>query len=114
MCCKLSNERKNKIRKLKRKLTPEQILKYEKVGELWHRRMAHLSASALQKLKYVASGVDEMICKQNLHTYVVCAKAKITHKSFNKQCDPLQLESHLCKGSHLLSSEIFEATACSH
>jgi hypothetical protein len=49
--------------------------------------MGHISSAALHKLKYVASSVGEMVCNKNMNNCVICAKAKLTKKSFNKDCE---------------------------
>jgi hypothetical protein len=76
---------RNQRRKKKRKLSPEETRVLEQEGELWHRRMAHLSASALHKLQYIAQNVGDLICKENINTCLVCAQAKLTKKSCNKE-----------------------------
>lgn len=55
-------------------------------GEMWHRRMGHISASYLQKLVHVTSGTTEFSC-QNLKQCQVCTKSKMTRKVFNKVRD---------------------------
>ena len=53
-------------------------------GELWHRRMGHISPSVVHKLKYVTEGVGEMMCNLTIKNCHVCAPSKQTRKSFTK------------------------------
>ena len=46
--------------------------------------MGHISYSALNKLKSVAQSVGDLICTRAITNCLVCAKAKLTKKSFGK------------------------------
>ena len=69
--------------KLKRNKNDRNLLCQE--GELWHRRMGHISSSYVQKLKNVATGLNDLICTNNINNCTTCAKSKLTRKIFNKQ-----------------------------
>ena len=74
----------NRRRKFLKTVTPEQVKVLLEEGELWHRRMGHISPSVVHKLKYVTDGVGEMMCNLTMKNCPVCAKSKQTRKSFNK------------------------------
>jgi hypothetical protein len=75
----------NKRRRMKRKLSDE-LWKAE--GDLWHRRMGHVSAQIVQRIPRVTDGVnDELCCMRTLENCEICAKAKLTQKSFSKDRD---------------------------
>lgn len=57
-------------------------------GELWHRRMGHVSAQVIQRVPRVVEGVSgEISCLNTIETCEVCARSKLTHKSFTKDRD---------------------------
>lgn len=74
-------------RKKSKKLTSQQIEKLILLGDYWHRRMGHISASYIHKLSKVANGVDEVMCKASVKTCDVCAASKLTRKVFDKDRD---------------------------
>lgn len=73
-----------KNKKVRKTLTESEISKLESEGELWHRRMGHISPSYLHKLKYVSDGITNLICKDNFKCCTVCSKSKSVRKPFNK------------------------------
>lgn len=66
------------------KLTTERITMLEQEGDLWHRRMGHISSPILHKLKSVTAGVNDFVTNVTLSNCTVCAQAKQHRKSFNK------------------------------
>lgn len=71
-------------KKKKQKLSPKnlQILKQE--GEIWHSRMAHISAPYLNKIKYITDGVPEFIFNKTMTTCQICNQSKMTRKVFDR------------------------------
>ena len=49
--------------------------------------MGHISAPYVNKLPHVALNVDDLICAMNINNCRICAKAKMTRKSFDKDRD---------------------------
>lgn len=78
---------RNKIRSIKRKLTPEKIELLKQEGDLWHKRMGHISSDYVHRLKCVATGVGETISTATMSNCKVCAQAKLTRKPFSKDRD---------------------------
>lgn len=68
-------------RKNKRNLTLEQLKSLEQEGELWHRRMGHISPPILHKLKNVSTGVGQMLSTETTTNCKVCAQAKLLKKN---------------------------------
>lgn len=83
------NEGTISISKLKRNKTDQKLLCQE--GELWHRRMGHISSSYVQKLKNVATGLNDLICTNNINNCTTCAKSKLTRFS-QKQIKVCRIE----------------------
>lgn len=77
---------RNQIRNAKRKLSPKQLQLLKQEGELWHRRMGHISASVINRVKNVTLGINELIC-ENMQNCDICAQAKLHKKTFNKDRD---------------------------
>ena len=69
------------------KISPQRLKMLEKEGALWHRRMGHISTPIVHKLKSVTEGVNDLISTENKTNCPICAKAKQTSKSFNKDRD---------------------------
>jgi hypothetical protein len=82
-CLKVIGNRSTR-RNVRRKLSPKQLKLLNQEGELWHRRMGHVSYSVLNKLKSVTQNVGDLICTKTITNCLVCGKAKMTKKSFNK------------------------------
>ena len=78
---------RNKRRELERKLTPAKIKQLKAEGNLWHRRMGHISAEYVHKMATATIGIPEVISIATITNCQVCAKAKLTRKSFNKDRD---------------------------
>lgn len=79
--------KRNKQRKIKRKLTPAKIELLQKEGELWHKRMGHISSEYVNHLRYAAEGVADLICISSIGSCKECANAKLRRKSFKKDCE---------------------------
>ena len=82
MCLKVI--RRNKQRKLRRKLTPEKIELLKIEGNLWHRRMGHISANYLSHMRIATEGVGDLIPTASILNCNECAFAKLKRKSFLK------------------------------
>jgi hypothetical protein len=76
--------RRNRQRKLKRLLSSEKLELLKREGELWHKRMGHISATYVNNLKYSTLGVPELLSVATIANCEVCAYAKLTRKSFLK------------------------------
>lgn len=80
---KTGTKRKRKVSKL----TPENKKMLEQEGDLWHRRMGHISSPVVNKLKSATIGVKDLISIATTTNCKVCAEAKQHRKSFNKDRD---------------------------
>lgn len=83
VCIKTTHIVKNSHTK-SRKLTENQKQVLISEGEIWHKRMGHISAPYLNRLKKVSTGVNDLLCNASIEKCEICAKAKLTRKSFNK------------------------------
>lgn len=63
-----------------------------KEGELWHRRMGHVSAPYVHKLPHVTEGVRDVICKNDQNNCQICSFAKMTRKSCDEDREPASRE----------------------
>jgi hypothetical protein len=79
-CLKTKITRKRKTKGL----TSAQIEKLREAGLMWHRKMGHISAPYVNKLQQVATGVDDLLCSTSINNCTVCAQAKMTRKTFDK------------------------------
>jgi len=73
-----------KLRKSRTNLTPEKIRLLESEGEIIHARFGHISPAYLNRLRTVATGLNEFIFNKTTEKCLICAKAKMTRKSFSK------------------------------
>lgn len=80
MCKKTKVTKRNR----RKKLSPEKIESLKQVEDLWHRKMGHISAPYINELMHVALGVEELLCAMSINNCKICAKAKLTRKTFNK------------------------------
>lgn len=78
---------KPKRKRKGQKLSFSQRTLLEQEGELWHRRMGHISPPIVNKLKNVTIGVNDLITPMSLSSCEVCSAAKLHKKSFNKDRD---------------------------
>ena len=65
-------------------MTPEQVKHLQEEGDLWHRRLGHISSDYVHKLKLVVEGIGELISTATVGNCKVCAESKITRKVFSK------------------------------
>jgi hypothetical protein len=77
----------SKRSKSRKKLTPEQRKQLEIVGELWHKRMGHISAPYVNRLPTVTEGIVELLCSHSQRTCEPCVLAKMKRKPYNKTRD---------------------------
>lgn len=68
----------------KKALTKEKLDLLVSEGDKWHSRMGHLSATYLNKLKQVATGLPEFVYKKTTESCATCALSKSTRKTFGK------------------------------
>ena len=76
--------KRNKQRKTKRHLTPAKIELLRNEGELWHKRMGHISSECVNHLRNAAEGVNDLISISSISNCKECAEAKLRRKSFKK------------------------------
>ena len=78
--------KRNNLRNTKRKLSPKVLDLLKQEGEIWHRRMGHISAPTVNRLKNVILGANELICDK-MTLCEICVKTKLHKKSFDKDRD---------------------------
>lgn len=70
------------------KLTPDQRTALSKVGELWHRRMGHISAPYVNRLLAVVEGVADLLCSHTQRNCEPCVLPKMTRQPCNQDRTP--------------------------
>ena len=75
------------IRRNRKKLTKAQLKKLTDMGQLWHRRMGHISSTYVNRLPQVAQGVDDLIYNLTTASCTICSKSKLTRKPCLKDRD---------------------------
>lgn len=76
----IGNQARKKTYKSQIKLTSAQRAKLEKVGDLWLRRMAHISGPYINQLPVVSEDIAHLLYSGNISTCVDFALAKANHK----------------------------------
>lgn len=78
--CTTRRQRRN----ARKNLTRAQLKALEREGEIWHKRMGHISSSYLAKLPQVTTGVGDLSCELTKANCEICAKSKMTRKACTK------------------------------
>lgn len=88
---------RNKLRKSRMKLTTEKIRLLESEGDIIHARFGHISPVYLNRLRNAATGLNEFLFNKTVGKCLICAKAKMTRKSFT---DTRENARHPCEIIH--------------
>lgn len=65
-------------RKLCTNLTKSQTVKQKQEGDIWHRRIGHISSSYLGKLSIVTKRVIDLIYDKTTANGEICSQSKMT------------------------------------
>lgn len=75
----------SRLKRKKNKLSDSQKQLRTLEGDLWHKRMGHISSSYVNRLKHVSQGMNEFIYADK--QCEVCIKSKLVRKKFDKDRD---------------------------